>query len=117
MITTDRDPYSVVDPTERVRLPERAPLELLDQIRWHQALEAVCSENVGRALEAIQPLSQTSPFRNWKLFVKGMVAFHRNDSGKAARFFSEIAPDTVPGRARQPYLHWLGVKGTAGNGK
>lgn len=73
----------------------------------HRALEAVSLSQFDGALEAVQPISQSSCFRHWKLFVKGLVAFHRNDRVKARRFFAEIASDTTPGRACQPYMYWL----------
>jgi hypothetical protein len=74
----------------------------------HEALAAVSAEQYDRAAELIRPLPRDSAFRHWKLFIKGLVDFHRGDKQRAERFLAEVPPDTACGRASLPYLHWLG---------
>jgi tetratricopeptide (TPR) repeat protein len=82
----------------------------------HQALEAVAEGQAPRVGELLRPLAFNSVFSHWKLFLKGLAAFHRGDHDKAARFFAELPADSVPGRARRPYLIWLGQEKISGNG-
>ena len=74
----------------------------------HEALEAIGAEQNDRALDIIRPVGRDSAFSHWKLFVKGLAAFHGGDAGKAVRIFESLPAESVPGRARAPYLLLLG---------
>lgn len=73
-----------------------------------QALQAVAAEQYESALAGLRPLPQSSLVSHWRLFVKGLVAFHQGDRDKAARCFHALPANSVPGRARLSYLVWLG---------
>ncbi|HYV30676.1 MAG TPA: hypothetical protein VEO53_06150, partial [Candidatus Binatia bacterium] len=76
--------------------------------RIHEALDAIAAGQSERALEAVRPLSRDSVFSHWRMFVKGLAAFHGGQAEKAARCFAELPADSVPGRAREPYLLVVG---------
>lgn len=92
------------------RTPEES--EIAAQVAAIQAgLAAVSAGEFEKALEAVRGVGRESVFSHWKLFVKGLVAFHRGEVEKAERSFKELPAGTVPGRAADPYLLLLGKKG------
>jgi tetratricopeptide (TPR) repeat protein len=70
----------------------------------HEALQAVASQQLELAQDLIRSLSHRSLLNHWKLFIKGLTAFHSGDTERAARFFEELPPDSVPAKASQAYL-------------
>jgi tetratricopeptide (TPR) repeat protein len=82
----------------------------------HQALRLVSEQQYDRAQETLRPLSRGSVFGHWKLFAKGLIAFHSGDLDKAARCFAELPPDSAPAKASQPYLLLVGkLEGATNN--
>ena len=87
-------------------VPAQTPAEtqLAAEVRAvHEALEAISAGQPGRALEAVRPLARDSAFSHWRVFIKGLVAFHSGEKEKAARCFEELPPESAPGRARESY--------------
>jgi len=87
--------------------PARAQVAA-DLLAIHQGLEAACLGDHERALELVRPLKRDSAFAHWRLFVRAVVAFQRNDAEKAAQYFEELPVDSAPGRARAAWLLALG---------
>jgi tetratricopeptide (TPR) repeat protein len=75
----------------------------------HEALKAIAAGQNDAAREWVRPLAHGSVFRHWTFFVKALAAFHSGDDRKAVLYFSELPADSVPGRAREPYLLALGT--------
>ncbi len=71
-------------------------------------LKMVSEKAFVEALDATRVIGHHSPFSHWRLFIKALVAFHQGDREKAARFFSGLPPDSVPGRASEPFHLLLG---------
>ena len=72
------------------------------------AIEFVCLGNHDGALEVVRPLGRDSAFAHWRLFIRAVAAFQRDDAGKAAQYFEALPPDSVPGRAGVAWLLALG---------
>jgi tetratricopeptide (TPR) repeat protein len=77
----------------------------LDALAVRKGLEAISNKDFTGALDAIRPLAHDSVFSHWKLFIKGLAAFHTGDLPKANRFFEAIPPHTAPRSGAQPYIH------------
>ncbi len=67
-------------------------------------LRAISEGQFQKALDLVRPLGQASIFSHWKTFIKGLAAFHVGERDKAVRLLTSLPPDSVPGKARQPYL-------------
>ncbi|MCL5096011.1 MAG: hypothetical protein M1608_00445 [Candidatus Omnitrophica bacterium] len=74
----------------------------------HRALQAVCEGNPDHALELVRPVPRSSMVSHWKIFVKGLAAFHSSYPEKGARLLSELPSDSVPAMASRPYLMLAG---------
>jgi hypothetical protein len=87
--------------------PAAAPAEAAvarDLAAIHQALRALSGSQFEALQESLRPVSQQSPFHHWKLWLKGLAAYYRGDSAKAARFFGELPAGSVPALAAEPLL-------------
>ena len=74
-----------------------------------KAMELVCREQPAEAGEALKSLPRQSAFSHWRLFLKGLIAWHQGDREKAATAFEALPKNTVPTRAAAVYL-WLSEK-------
>lgn len=68
------------------------------------AIAAVCSQNYTQAVELVRPVSFDSPFSQWKLFLRGMIAFYMGDDDKVEKNLLKIEPSTVPYEIAASYL-------------
>ena len=68
------------------------------------AIAAICSENYPQASDLIRPLSFGSHFSQWKLLLRGMIAFYTGDDEKAENTFLKIEPSTVPSEISKSFL-------------
>ena len=68
-----------------------------------EALAAIGAGQLDRGLDSIRVLARASLFSHWRLFIKGLVAFHRGESEKAERAFAELPPESVLAKASEPY--------------
>lgn len=66
-------------------------------------LEKLCASQFAEALEVIRPIPRASPFAHWKLYIKGLVAFHQGESTKAQQLFESLPPASVVIQAAKPY--------------
>ena len=73
------------------------------------ALRAISERQFERALHLVRPFGQSSAFSHWKMFIKGLAAFHAGEKEKAARFFLGLPAASVPGKAAQAYLLLCGT--------
>ncbi len=81
-------------------LPLDHPLRLAANALW-QAFQAVTSRPVEEAEVALSMVSHRSPLSNWKLLIRGIAAFYREDDDAARRFLNAVAEDSaVKGVAR-----------------
>ncbi|MCK4378051.1 MAG: hypothetical protein KAW01_01835, partial [Deltaproteobacteria bacterium] len=56
----------------------------------HRALELICKKSYNEALAAVGHLGRRSLFAHWRLFIKGMVAFYRDEDDKARQAFQRL---------------------------
>jgi hypothetical protein len=77
----------------------------------HSALDHVSAERFDLAADALRQIGAHSVFRHWKIFIKGLIAFHHSDREKALRLLTGLPADSVVARAAAPYLYWLDPKG------
>jgi tetratricopeptide (TPR) repeat protein len=54
------------------------------------------------AREALNPVGLSSPFLEWKLLLRGLIAWTANDDGKAVENFSRLNADRYPARLAAP---------------
>lgn len=73
------------------------------------SLQAVSERRFDRAQDLLRPLGQASVFSHWKLFIRGLIAFHSGAWDKAEYFFKGTPAATAPGKAGQAYLLLLGA--------
>lgn len=67
------------------------------------AVQAVCEQQWARAAELLRPLPHGSVFSHWKLFLKGVAAFHGGERERSCQCFAAVPPDSVPGKASEAY--------------
>lgn len=58
-----------------------------------QALEDVSVEKYDDAWGKVKGIGAQSLFSRWKLFIKGMIAFYKNEDGKALEAFGRVPSD------------------------
>ncbi len=71
-----------------------------------QALHHVSQQQWKEAGESLRPVSARSPFRNWKLLIKGLIAYYQGEFERAGQFWEGIEKDTVPDQAQKVYRLW-----------
>ncbi len=74
-----------------------------DLARIRSALEAVTRSDFDAAVAQVRPIGVGSEFSNWKLLVRGMVAFYRGDDTKCLANFDRISADSAASCAAAPY--------------
>lgn len=57
------------------------------------ALKAVDENDAQRAIEALNPISRNSPFADWKLFIRGLIAYFDNNREVMLANWSRLNPD------------------------
>lgn len=98
---------------EEPRVNDPGAASLTSELRAiHSALRALGAQQYAAVQDALRPLPQRSVFSHWKVFLKGLVAFHQDDALRARRCLGELPPDTVPARAAEPYLLLLERNGS-----
>ena len=67
-----------------VRNPQDAPVSQPELSRGARqiraALDALAAGDEARALDAVREVPRTSPFADWRLFVRGLAAYYRHDT-------------------------------------
>ncbi len=68
-----------------------------------QAFKQVEASQDEAAKETLQGLGLKSPFLEWKLFLRGLQAFYRNDDARALENWSRLQAERVPARLAAPF--------------
>src|SRR5262249_56926659 len=54
------------------------------------------------ARETLQGIGLSSPFLDWKLLVRGLLAYYQNDDARAAENWSRLDPERLPAQLAAP---------------
>ncbi len=63
-----------------------------------EALDAVHAGDENAAMAALGNVSRHSPFAEWKIFVRGLAAYYRQDAEAMRANWDRLAPDRFPAR-------------------
>ncbi len=63
-----------------------------------ESLELVQQGKDGEALQILKDIPRASPFADWRLFVRGLVAFYAGDLAAAREAWGRLDPDRRPAR-------------------
>jgi tetratricopeptide (TPR) repeat protein len=86
------------------------PEELRDDLAGLlAALRALSESRFADAQDALRPIPRGSLFADWKMLVKGWLAFHAGDRAKASQLLDAVPPDSAPGRAASALRPFLGA--------
>lgn len=86
---------AVLDPN---RAPSAMPEVREGAARVRTALEALEAGDEARAMAELRDVSRGSPFSDWKLFARGLAAFHRRETDEAMANWSRLDADRAPSR-------------------
>jgi tetratricopeptide (TPR) repeat protein len=123
----------LADPTASLAEPERRRLadhlvltfqspqtndpgtaQLVAEIESVQAaLQAVANQQFDQAQELLRALPHRSIVSPWKLFIKGLIAFYRQDQDRAAEYFTSLPAGSAAAKASQPFLVLAGKQNGA----
>jgi tetratricopeptide (TPR) repeat protein len=82
---------------------EALPPELhADFDRIVQAFAQVQAGQDEPAREALQAIGLRSPFLEWKVLLRGLIAYYHNDDTRALDNWQRLAPDRLPARLAAP---------------
>lgn len=77
---------------------------------WHAGFDAIRTafqhyekESNAAAREALDPIGLRSPFLEWKVFLRGLLAHSEGDNARASENFSRLDPARLPARLAGPY--------------
>jgi tetratricopeptide (TPR) repeat protein len=91
---------AVADSASRAALPAALQTEL------HAVLEAFRLTEQGidpAALAALQPIGLRSPYLEWKLLLRGLQAYYRNEDSRAVENWQRLDPERLPARLAAPF--------------
>lgn len=71
--------------------------------RFQKAFRFLASGDDESALELVRPIGRNSPFAEWKLVLRGLSAYYRQDDARALENWSRLQPDRMPARMVAPY--------------
>jgi tetratricopeptide (TPR) repeat protein len=84
------------------------PAELhADFERVTQAFAQVQAEQDEPAREALQAIGLRSPFLEWKVLLRGLVAYYQHDDARALDNWQRLAPDRLPARLAAPFRYLI----------
>ena len=111
----DRVPGTTARPRVLGHLADRAMREgpagrslLPDEFRsgFEAVRQAFAHHEAGRdeaAREALNAVGLTSPFLEWKLLLRGLIAWSANDTPRALENWSRLSPGRLPARFAAPF--------------
>lgn len=70
----------------------------------HAAFKALEAGDDDKAREMLQPIGLASPFLEWKVLLRGLLAFYGNDTQKALENLQRLRPERLPAKLARPYL-------------
>jgi len=123
------DPGVVLSAEERVRFADAAVLAF-QPVTASDAASAALAAEVGAVHAALQAVAEArwpdvpaalrliphrSAVSHWAVFIKGIAAFYRGESSKAAKLLCTLPPRSAPARAGHSYLVLLGEASGAGS--
>ncbi len=71
------------------------------------ALKETSAKNWEAVSNALRTISRKSLFAEWKLFIKGMVAFHQGSYDVAEDALKRLTVNSKPHAASKQYLEWI----------
>ncbi|MDC0934700.1 hypothetical protein OAS39_00335 [Pirellulales bacterium] len=87
------------------------PSELIPEIESvRDALRAVSEKNDSEAIDAIHGIGRTSPVADWKLFIRGLIAFYERDDQRRDANWSRLAPQRSPARIARSLERGSGIQ-------
>lgn len=92
---------AVLHPDRAATLPEEHRGGAL-QVR--AALAALQADDEPKAMEELRAIARSSPFADWKLFARGLAAFHRRDLEEARVNWDRLDPDRAASRIARRLL-------------
>src|SRR5205823_12829676 len=69
-------------------------------------VKAFAALHAGRDEEArglLQPIGLTSPFLDWKLFLRGLLAYYAGEDVRAVENWQRLQPERLPARLAAPF--------------
>lgn len=75
-----------------------------------RALDHLAAGDAEAALAALAHIPRNSPFADWRLFVRGLAAYYRQDDAEMEASWSRLAPNRAPAkiaRALEALREWL----------
>jgi len=86
--------------------PQETPTSLPEichgALQIRAALEALENANESRAVEQIRDIARSSPFADWKYFVRGLAAYYRQDAAEMRSNWDRLDPDRLAARIAVP---------------
>jgi tetratricopeptide (TPR) repeat protein len=119
-----------VTPEERMRLeteaadqavldPKKAPPSLpavrAGAQKVRAALEALEAGNEDQAIAGLQDIPRSSPFADWKLFVRGLAAYYREDTAEMLANWDRLDPNRRAIRIAGPLKQLAAASTDIGN--
>ncbi len=71
-----------------------------------QAFSQLDNKQDGAVRAALQGIGLQSPFLDWKLLLRGFLAYYQNDDARALENWQRLDPDRLPARLAAPF-RWL----------
>jgi len=95
--------------------PEETPASLPELReaagRVRSALAALDSDNETHALDFLQPIPRSSPLADWRYFVRGLIAFRKQDSEQAKSNWDRLDQQRAARKIAQTLLASSGQQG------
>jgi tetratricopeptide (TPR) repeat protein len=84
------------------------PIEMkTDYDRVVQAFSRIEAGQDDSARDLLQPIGLRSPFLEWKLLLRGLLAYYQNDDARALENWQRLDPERVPARLAAPFRFHL----------
>jgi tetratricopeptide (TPR) repeat protein len=87
--------------------PALAPELHADFDRVTQAFAQVQAGQDEPARQALQAIGLRSPFLEWKVLLRGLIAYYQDDDARALDNWQRLAPDRLPARLAAPFRYLI----------
>jgi tetratricopeptide (TPR) repeat protein len=89
-----------------VLAPDQTPASLSElrpvAVNVRAALDRLHAGDEAQALAALQDIPRSSPFADWKLFVRGLAAYYRHDFDQMRANWERLTPNRLAARIAAP---------------